>query len=104
MTKAKQTAAERLQAHSLEFLLGRSDLIGVEVALTGKIINEDGSASEVDLGQFSAIPRLFSSGNRGFYMFGKVQDPTINGQMNEVEYQCGFNVTACKSKDWPVPE
>ena len=104
MAKAKQTAAERLQAHALEFLMGKSDLIGVEVTIVGKIVNEDGSVSEVDMAALSSIPRSFSSGNRGFHLSGKVNDPTVSGQVAGVVYQVGCNITAIKSKEWVAPE
>ena len=104
MTAKNKTPLERIQEHAKATLMGKSDLIAVDVTITGRVVTAEGTIEMVDLGSFNAAPREFSSGNKGFYLFGKVQDPTQSGQVNQVEFQVGCNITACKSKEWVAPE
>ena len=107
MASKQKTPLQRIQEFAEATLLGKSDLIAVDVVITGRIVTEEGTVAMVDLGSFSAPPREFKPDkdglfSRGFYLHGKVQDPTPRGMANQVEYQIGCNVTACKSKEWPA--
>ena len=82
----------------------RSDIKRLMVSITAIVATADGGTEEVPMGVHIAAPKAFSSGSHGFYLGGKLPDPSSAGQENGVRYQAGFNVVAVGSKNWnPLP-
>ena len=95
---------EELRDFAGQIFCGRSDLIAIKGTFTGIVIkvSDDGTTSigEVPMGAFQAAPRIYSSGNRGVYLNGKLTDPTEAGLAAGTRFQVGCNITAVKSKEW----
>jgi len=102
---AVQVAAERLQAQAVDVFEGHSDLVAIEVHIVGHFIDEEGGIAGVDLGTLQAAPRRFKPNkeglfSRGFYLNGKVNDPTLTGQASGTRLQVGCNLIVIGSKAW----
>lgn len=90
---------EALSTLASKILCGKSGMIAVKATFTAVTI-VDGEIVEVPMGSLQTPPRENKSGSRGFYLNGKLNDPTVLGQANGTKFQIGSHVTACHSKEW----
>ena len=90
---------EALSTLASEILCGKSGMIAVKATFTALTI-VDGEIVEVPMGSIQTPPRENKSGSRGFYLNGKLADPTVLGQAQGTRYQVGANITAVGSKTW----
>jgi len=88
-----------LSAIAGQILCGKSGMIAVKATFSALTI-VDGNIVEVPMGSIQSPPRQNQSGSRGFYLNGKVADPTVLGQAQGTRFQVGANITAVGSKDW----
>lgn len=98
-TPVKVDPQAALSTIANEILCGRSGMIAVKAVFSALTI-VDGQIVEVDMGSIQAPPRQNKSGSRGFYLNGKLQDPTVVGQANGTRLQVGANLTMVGSKVW----
>lgn len=95
---------EALSAIAGEILCYKSGMIAVKATFTAITI-VDGEIVEVPMGSLQAPPRnnkpkADGTFSKGFYLNGKLSDPTVLGQANGTKFQIGTHVTAVGSKEW----
>jgi len=88
-----------LSDHAAEVFCGKSGMIGLKAAVYALAV-VDGKVVEIPMGNLQGVPRVNKTGSRGFFLNGKINDPTLIGQANTTRFQFGGNVTAVGSKDW----
>ena len=95
---------EALSTLANEIFCGRSGMIAVKATFTAITI-VDNEIVEVPMGSIQAPPRtnkVKADGtfSRGFYLNGKLNDPTELGQVSDTKFQIGAHITAVKSAGW----
>lgn len=98
-TPAKVDPQAQLSDIAGKILCGKSGLVAIKATFTALAI-VDGEIKEVPMGSIQAPPRENKSGSRGFYLNGKLNDPTALGQTQGTRFQVGANITAVGSKTW----
>ena len=91
---------EALSTLAGKILCGKSGMIAVKATFTAITIVDGGEIVEVPMGSIQTPPRENKSGSRGFYLNGKLSDPTVLGQAQGTRFQVGANITAVGSKTW----
>jgi hypothetical protein len=95
---------EALATLGNEIFCGHSGMIAVKAEFTAVTI-QGGEIVEVPMGSLQAPPRnnkpkADGTFSKGFYLNGKLLDPTMLGQASGTKFQVGVHVTAVNSKTW----